>query len=63
MEKEGYVVGFWVENFGEIEMRYYPEYEVKNIKLRPEKCYYLNEKVLEQIEKIYDMIEEAQEGD
>ena len=63
VEKEGYVVGFWVENFGEIEMTYYPEYEIEEIRLKPEKCYYLNEKVLEQMEKIYNIIEKAQEGD
>ena len=58
MEKrDGYVFGFWIEGFGEIEMSYYPDCELEEINLKPEKCYYINKKALEQIDKICKMIE------
>ena len=61
MEKrDGYVFGFWIEGFGEIEMSYYPDCELEEINLKPEKCYYINKKALEQIEKICDMIDKHQ---
>lgn len=59
-KKDGYVFGFWIEGFGEIEMTYYPDYELEDINLKPEKCYYINKKALEQIEKICDMIDKHQ---
>ena len=57
MKQDGYVFGFWIEGFGEVEMIYYPDDDLENIDLKSEKCYYINKKALEQIEKICHMIE------
>lgn len=63
MKQDGYVFGFWIEDFGEIEMTYYPDGDLEDINLKPEKCYYINKKALEQIEKICHMIEDNELGE
>ena len=52
METEGIGTGFWVENFGEIEIRFYYDKDAEPV-ITEEKCYYINKKVLEQMDKIY----------
>lgn len=58
MEQEGIGLGFWVENFGEIEIVFYPDGELEDIVLEPQKCYYINQKALKAIDKLYEVIKD-----
>ena len=41
MEKDGIGIGFWLENFGEVEMRFYPDIHLDGVYIGP-----LNEKII-----------------
>lgn len=41
MEKDGIGIGFWLENFGEVEMRFYPDTHLDGVYIGP-----LNEKII-----------------
>lgn len=64
MEAEGIGTGFWLENFGEIEIRFYYDKDAEPI-ITDERRHHINKKVLEQMDKIYKGIQnpELLQGD
>ena len=63
MEKDGIGIGFWLEKFGEIEIRFYPDGDIKDIDITPAQRVNIHRKMRSTTLRLLEAIEHQQKGD